>query len=75
MEISRDFPPFRETDLDYLDGCTPASMFNIEIEELVEALLEGMKAFRGVPSTVFYQNVPDEEIFFLCRQNFTRIPW
>lgn len=51
-----------DTGMDYLDGCTPAPMFNFEVEELAAALPEGMSAFCGVPSTLFRQGVPTEDI-------------
>ena len=56
------FPIISKTGFDLLDGCTPAPMFNYEIEELAEALPKGMKAFCGVPSTLFCRNLPIEEI-------------
>jgi len=57
------FPLLGRTGFDLLDGCTPAPMFNFEVEELAEALPEGMKAYCGVPSTMFCQQLPEEEIF------------
>ncbi len=56
------FPIIGDTGFDLLDGCTPSPMFNYEIEELAEALPEGMKAFCGVPSTLFCQKLPTDEI-------------
>ena len=47
---------------DLLDGCTPAPMFNFEVEELADALPDGMYAFCGIPATLFCQNLPTEEI-------------
>ena len=44
-----------QTGFDVLDGCTPAPMFNYEIEELAAAMPEGMCAFVGVPSSLFCQ--------------------
>ena len=52
-----------KTTLDVLDGCTPAPMSNYEVEELADAMSEGMKCFCGVPSTLFCQNNPDKMIF------------
>lgn len=57
------FPVLQETGFDLLDGCTPAPMSNYEVEELAEALPENMYAFCGVPSTLFCQEVPVEQIF------------
>ncbi|MBT4500823.1 MAG: hypothetical protein HOC74_24045 [Gemmatimonadetes bacterium] len=47
---------------DLLDGCTPAPMFNFEVEELADALPDGMYAFCGIPATLFCQNLLTEEI-------------
>ena len=47
---------------DLLDGCTPAPMFNFEVEELAAALPDGMYAFCGVPATLFCQNLPTAQI-------------
>jgi len=47
---------------DLLDGCTPAPMFNYEVEDLADALPEGMYAFCGIPATLFCQNLPIKEI-------------
>ena len=51
-----------QPDFDLLDGCTPAPMFNYEVEELAAALPQGMSAFCGVPATLFCQNLPTEQI-------------
>jgi len=56
------FDMLGDTGFDLLDGCTPAPMFNFEVEELADALPEGMYAYCGVPSTLFCQNLPDEQI-------------
>jgi uroporphyrinogen-III decarboxylase len=69
------FHPFiGETHFDLLDGCTPAPMFNYEVEELAAALKTArfgatggplcgkMHAFCGVPSTLFTQGRPTAEI-------------
>jgi len=56
------FPLLRETGFDLLDGCTPAPMFNYEVEELAAALPEGMYAYCGVPATLLCQGLPTEEI-------------
>ena len=51
-----------ETGFDLLDGCTPAPMFNYEVEELAAALPPGMTAYCGVPATLFAQRRPTSEI-------------
>ncbi|MFO7899496.1 MAG: uroporphyrinogen decarboxylase family protein [Planctomycetota bacterium] len=56
------FPVLGETGFDLLDGCTPAPMFNYEVEELAAALPEGMSAYCGVPATLFCQGLPTGEI-------------
>ncbi len=65
------FPLLGRTGFDYLDGCTPAPMFNFEIEELAEALPDGMSAFCGVPSTLFCRNMENEEIFSYAERIIT----
>jgi len=57
------FPVLGDTGLDLLDGVTPAPMFNFEVEELAAALPKGMYSYCGVPSTLFCQRLPKEEIF------------
>lgn len=57
------FPLLAETGFDVLDGCTPAPMFNFEVEELAEAMPERMCAFCGVPATLFCQNLSNESLF------------
>ena len=56
------FPILGKTGFDLLDGCTPAPMFNYEVEELAEAMPERMYAFCGVPSTLFCRQLPTEQI-------------
>jgi len=56
------FPILAETGFDLLDGCTPAPMFNYEVEELAAALPSGMKAYCGVPATLFCQHLPTQDI-------------
>lgn len=56
------FPLLCNTGFDYLDGCTPAPMFNYTSVELARALPDKMSTFCGVPSSLFCQNLPDEEI-------------
>lgn len=51
-----------ETGFDLLDGCTPAPMFNYEVEELAAALGEGMSCYCGVPATMFTTDLPPEQI-------------
>jgi hypothetical protein len=57
------FPLLEQTGFNLLDGCTPAPMFNYEIEELAKALPKGMYAFCGVPASLFCQNVDNKIIF------------
>jgi len=47
------FPLLHKAGFDLLDGCTPAPMFNYEVEELAEALPANMCVFCGIPSTLF----------------------
>lgn len=56
------FPYLDQPGFDLLDGCTPAPMFNYEVEELAEAMPENVYAFCGVPSTLFCQQLPTERI-------------
>ena len=57
------FPLLGQTGFDVLDGCTPAPMFNYEIEELADALPDNMTAFIGVASTLFcYNNATTDDI-------------
>lgn len=49
------FPLLAKTGFDLLDGCTPAPMFNYEVEELAAALPLGMAAYCGVPAVFFCQ--------------------
>jgi uroporphyrinogen-III decarboxylase len=55
-------PFIGETRFDLLDGCTPAPMFNYEVEELAAALAPGMSCYCGVPATLFVTNRPHGEI-------------
>jgi hypothetical protein len=71
----RGFLPFiGETGFDLLDGCTPAPMFNYEVEELAGALAAAqrpeppvggtrpMRCYCGVPASLFTTGVPTREI-------------
>ena len=51
-----------ETGFDLLDGCTPAPMFNYEVEELAGALNKGMSCYCGVPASLFTIDLPPEQI-------------
>ena len=57
-----------QTGFDYLDGCTPAPMFNYEVEQLAEALPDGMFSYCGVPPTLLCQKLPTEEIVAFGRR-------
>lgn len=60
--LKRLLPLLPETGIDLFDGCTPAPMNNYEVEDLKAAIVPGVHAFCGVPSTLFAQGVPDELI-------------
>jgi len=51
-----------DTGFDLLDGCTPAPMFNYEVEELAAALRGGMRCYCGVPASLFTIGLPTEQI-------------
>ena len=55
-------PFIGEIGFDLLDGCTPAPMFNFEVEELAAALPEKMHCYCGVPASLFTINFPPEQI-------------
>lgn len=55
-------PLMREAGFDLLDGCTPAPMGNYEVEDLGRVLGPSLKAYCGVPSTLFCTHLPTEEI-------------
>ena len=61
------------TTFDILDGCTPAPMFNYEVEELANAMPDEMKCFCGVPSTLFCQNLPNEKLFMFADRIMTSL--
>jgi len=59
----------RETGFDLLDGCTPAPMFNYEVEELAEAIRPSakvgerpMSCYCGVPAGLFTFGYPRDGI-------------
>jgi hypothetical protein len=56
------FPFIGETGFDLLDGCTPAPMFNYEVEELAAALAPGMSCYCGVPAGLFTIGTSHDEI-------------
>lgn len=56
------FPFIKETHFDLLDGCTPAPMFNYSPKELASATNPNMHCYCGVPSTLFVQHLPTDEI-------------
>lgn len=58
------FLPFiKETGFDLLDGCTPAPMFNYEVEELAAALTGSrMRCYCGVPAGLLTIGLPTEQI-------------
>ena len=56
------FPILAQTGFDLLDGCTPAPMFNFEVEELAAALPSGMKTYCGIPATLFCQHLPTSQL-------------
>jgi hypothetical protein len=56
------FPILHKTGFDLLDGCTPAPMFNYEVEELAAVMPKGMYAYCGVPATLFCQRLPTKDI-------------
>ncbi len=51
-----------DSGFDYLDGCTPAPMFNYEVEELAEAVPDGMVSYCGVPPVLFCRKLPTQDI-------------
>ncbi len=55
-------PLMRHAGFDLLDGCTPAPMFDYTPEQLAAALGDDMYAFVGVPSALFCDGTPLEEI-------------
>ena len=62
------FPVLGDTGFDLLDGCTPAPMFNYEVEELAAAMPERMCAWCGVPATLLCQHLPTDEIIAFGRR-------
>jgi hypothetical protein len=55
-------PFINETGFDLLDGCTPAPMFNYEVEELAAAAQGGIHCYCGVPAGLFTIGMPHEKI-------------
>lgn len=55
-------PMIEQTGFDFLDGTTPSPVNNYEVEDLHTALGEDMKAYCGVPSSLFATDVSDSEI-------------
>lgn len=62
-----------QTGFDLLDGCTPAPMFNYEVEELAAAMPPGLSAYCGVPATLFCQHRPTAEIIAFGRRIATAL--
>ncbi len=50
------------TGFDILDGCTPAPMFNYEVEELAAAASDALRCWCGVPAGLFTIGHPHEAI-------------
>ncbi len=55
-------PFIGETGFDLLDGCTPAPMFNYEVEELAASLTSGMSCYCGIPASLFTIGTPPDKI-------------
>jgi len=55
-------PFINETGFDLLDGCTPAPMFNYEVEELADAVRDRMHCYCGVPAGLFTIGMSHEKI-------------
>ena len=64
--LSTLLPLLPESGFHLLDGCTPAPMFDYEPEELAQAMGSNMCAFVGVPSSLFCDNTPLEDICALA---------
>ena len=56
------FPILKDTHFNLLDGCTPAPMFNYEVEELAEVVDDNLHTYCGIPSTLFTQDLPDDRL-------------
>lgn len=56
------FPFIKDAHFDLLDGCTPAPMFNYEVEELADIVDNDLHSYCGIPSTMFTQNLDTEEL-------------
>lgn len=55
-------PLLKDSGFHLLDGCTPAPMFDYQVEELADAINGSMTAFVGIPSSLFCDNTPVEEL-------------
>ncbi len=60
-------PFITEAGFDLLDGCTPAPMFNYEVEELAESIGTDLICYCGVPASLLVQQLPTE-----CLTDFGR---
>jgi hypothetical protein len=58
----------KDTGFDYLDGCTPAPMFNYQPEDLAKAILPGMTCYCGVPASMFVGSYTKEEVCEMGRR-------
>lgn len=56
------FPFIKQTHFDLLDGCTPAPMFNYDVEELAEISDDELHCYCGVPATLLTQNIETVEL-------------
>ena len=61
-------PLLPDAGFDLLDGCTPAPMGNYEPEDLATVPGSNLKAYCGVPSTLFCTGAPTEEIIAYARR-------
>lgn len=52
----------KEANFDLLDGCTPAPMFNYQVEELAKIVDKDLHSYCGVPSTLFTQDLDTEDL-------------
>lgn len=61
-------PLLPEAGFDLLDGCTPSPMGNYQVEDLASVLGPKLKAYCGVPSTLFCTHTPTEDILAYGRR-------